>query len=130
MTIGDMFAWGLSWMDEQLVDHGSQTITYYQDGAEVRGPDDADIVATHGANVHEAEDLGIVLETDSADWLISTTMLPANFVPRRGDTIVATIQGVEMTFEVMVSGEAEFRRSDTYGNRLRIHSKRIDSYAT
>jgi hypothetical protein len=81
----------------------------------------------HEYQVVDDEGFGIVML--SRDYIVHAADLVLNgleFVPRSGDRIAETIQGVSCVFEVMPLGQKkEYEPFDTDGLMWLIHTKKV-----
>lgn len=88
------------------------------------------LIATPDAQTYEVQDAnGFMVTVQSFDWLFTATDLvidDTRFEPRSGDQIVATLNGVLQTFEVMPVGtRPPAEAADADGIMVVAHSKRV-----
>ena len=127
--MADLLEQGSTWLEEQRVQHMSQSVTYH------RGVDSVAVQATIGRTVFEVDDgTGILEKIESRDFLIQTTDLVLAgqaTLPQRGDRIKETQGDKVYVYEVLAPGkEPHYRFSDPYRKTLRIHTKLVDTEAT
>lgn len=113
---------GAEWLQAQLAEHASVTVTYRRGGHAV------EVTAVIGSTVREAGDSeGFVVRSETRDYLIATADLVIDGVetlPERGDEIVETVGETEIIYEVLpVHGQELWRYSDPFRRTLRIHTQ-------
>ena len=127
--MSDLLEQSSAWLEEQRVQHMSQSVTYH------RSIDSVAVQATIGRTVFEVDDgTGILEKIESRDFL----MLAADLVlasevtlPQRGDRIKETAGDKVYVYEVLAPGkEPHYRFSDPYRKTLRIHTKLVDTEVT
>lgn len=124
--MSDLLAKGAAWLSGQLKDHASQSVTYE------RGVDTVAVQATVGRTVFELEnEEGDLERWESRDFLIDTADLVlagSPTLPDAGDRIRETVGTTTYVYEVMSPGnEPHWRYVDPHRNKLRIHTKLIDT---
>jgi hypothetical protein len=119
--VSDLLQTGAAWLANRLADSAASLCTYH------RGNSYAQVRATVGSSTFEAQSQSGVIETwQSRDFIIKTSSLPFG-EPARHDTVVETIDGVDLTYEVTSpSGMPVFRYADPYRNCVRVHTIATD----
>lgn len=120
----DLLAQGAAWLEDQRHKHLTRTVTY------VRGAESVELSATIGRTEFEqADEYGVVRRTESRDYLVRTMDLmigAAQVLPKAGDRIRESEDGVTFIYEVMApGGEPPGRYSDPNRQTLRIHTKYV-----
>jgi len=115
----------MGWLERMRDKHRTRPVTYVRDALEVELP------ATVGKTVFELDTgRGVLEKTESRDFLLYARDLvlgSGTTLPRRGDRIRETVDGVTYIYEVMAPGKAPaWRWSDDYRHTLRIHTKQVD----
>ncbi len=105
-------------------EHLAHTVTYRRGGASV------DLPATTGSTQFErADEFGVIHRIESRDFLIAAgdlVLVGTRTLPRPGDRIADTSNGVTHEYEVMApGGEPAWRYSDPQRRTLRIHTKQV-----
>jgi hypothetical protein len=117
--MADLLQTAQTWLAGQFKQHASQTVTYRRGAAEIS------VQATPGRTTAEQTDVeGLTVETLVNDFLIQATDLDLGAgptEPQLGDEIVFAGD----TYSVRPHGGELWRHSDSYGQVLRIHTKRI-----
>jgi hypothetical protein len=123
--MSDLLASGLAWHAAQLKSFASRAVTYS------RGSQSLSVQATVGRSDYDVAsgDAGFqrVVTRDYLIALADLASLAGGGEPKRGDRIIETIAGVARTFEVAAPGDGVqcFAFSDTDGNVVRVHTKRV-----
>jgi hypothetical protein len=118
----DMIARGQKWLAEKVTAHASRTILYR------RGESQIAILAAIGTTyVSQFAGDGLSVKVEVRDYLVDVDLLRIDdelIEPRRTDKIIEVIDGFAHHFEVLPIGEErEWRYSDPYRNKFRIHTK-------
>jgi len=115
--MSDLLASGASWLADQLAAGAAKSCRYY------RGMDYGVVNATIGRSQFEAQNTSGVIETwQSHDFIVRSGMLPFGD-PMRGDRIVETLNGVDVTFEVASPhNTAWWEYADSFRQTVRIHT--------
>jgi len=125
---------GVSWLNQQRVQHLSQCVVYQ------RGDESISIAATLGqTSVEITDDTGATVQSPQMDFIVSGDALVLGgvvIVPKVGDRIfvtastgVAGVAGVAKTlvYEVLSLPDGRhYRPCDGNGLMLRIHAKLVD----
>lgn len=118
-TISNMMRRRASFLAEKSKLHKAEIVTYQ------RGSDSVQVYAEIGSTDYTIENVeGFSLGGEIVDFLIEADDLILNSVtvlPEFGDRITVTGRGVYEVAKLPTDGE--YRHSDTYGYRLRIHTK-------
>ncbi len=119
--MSDLLQTGAAWLANRLADSAASLCTYH------RGNSYAQVRATVGSSTFEAASQSGVIEVwQSRDFIIKASSLPFG-EPLRHDTIVETIGGVDLTYEVTSpSGMPVFRYADPFRNCVRVHTIATD----
>ena len=120
----DLLEQGSNWLENQRVQHASQTVVYQ------RGEQSVEVAATIGKTEFEVDDgHGILQRVESRDYLILSADLVVGgqtTLPERGDRVRETQSEKVFVYEVIApGGEPAWRYSDPYRKTLRIHSKHV-----
>ena len=125
--MGDLLQEATQWLGGMLKTHVSRPVTY------LRGLASAVVSATRGRSVFElTDDFNQTIRVETADFLIDTADLVLDderTLPNSGDRIEESQEDQVFVFEVMApgGGEPPYRYSDPYRNKLRIHTKHVDT---
>lgn len=123
--MADMFADGLSFLADTLIDNASKSITYS------RGAYSVTLDAVIGSSLLRLTDGQgqTFIERTDRDYLFKPADLVLNgstTIPMRGDRITETVSGTSKVFEVNPpDGEPPWRYSDPHQKLFRVHCKRI-----
>lgn len=120
-----MMADAAEWLAEVMNDHLAEEVTYTRGGSTLTGIKD-----THGRQpLRIMDDYGARVEFDNVDHLIDVAAIDFGDGPTEplpGDEIRVTAGNAVLVYGVMApQGESVFRPADSYGIKLRIHSKQI-----
>jgi hypothetical protein len=124
--MADLLASSSSWLSAMFRAHASTSVTYW------RGSSSVAINTTVGRSerLATAED-GVQVKIESVDFLVDTADLVVDGVeirPRSGDRITRSVGGQELTYAVApLAGEPEFSFIDSTRDRMRVHTKRLDT---
>ena len=118
----DLLKTGSDWLAGRLKSHVSQSITYR------RGILSRSLLATIGSTAFELTDHEQRLtRVESRDYLVTAADLLLGGkveLPKRGDLIEETINGVVHLYQVLApGGEDVYSFSDRYNTTLRVHTK-------
>lgn len=118
-----------AWLEGQRTKHLTRSVTYRRGAQSVE-----DLPATIGKTTFELDDGdGAVIRSESRDYLVLAADLVlggAQILPQRGDSIVETLGGKQLVYEVLAPGnEPIWRWSDPYHQTLRIHTKQVEEEA-
>ena len=127
--MADLLEQASAWLGDMQHKHASRAVTYE------RGALQAEVQATIGRTVFEVDDgFGVLEKFEARDYLVRAADLVLGggvVLPERGDRIREIEGSTTHVYEVMAPGkEPPWRYSDPYRNRLRIHTKQIDSLTT
>lgn len=122
--MAELIKTGSDWLQDKLAAKVATTITIR------RGTSTASVSATVGRTRFGQEAEGALIESfESRDYMIDTADYDFGggaVLPARGDEIDETVGGVTYTYGIMADqGEPQWRYSDPYRKRLRIHTKLI-----
>ena len=118
--MSDVLQAGNTWLGTVLQSHASRTVTYSRGSTTL-----TTVTATKaGTDFGVSGDI-VLTDWQGQDWIIDIAELAATFtVPARGDKIT---DGSDV-FEVMApEGLREWRYSDPYQLRFRVHTKEVNS---
>ena len=118
--MADLLHNGLEWLSAQQKQFVGQGITYS------RGLLAAALTATLGKTTYQVVDeYGFTVQAEVTDFVVDAVDLVLDedlVMPQSGDRIEYN----DETYEVApLSGQGCYRRCDPYGQRVRIHTKRI-----
>jgi len=123
--MGDLLRQGSQWLAGVLKQHAASPVTYS------RPPSDEDdetveleLAATLGKTDYEKSDqYGLPVGATATDFLVSAADFTGTFgEPQAGDRVVFA----GAVYEVLeLPGQGCWRRSNGFGNTMRIHTKRI-----
>jgi len=115
--MSDLLASGAAWLAGQLSAGASRSVRYQ------RGADYGIVNATVGNSRFEAQGTSGVLEMwQSRDYIVLSGSLPFG-EPLRGDKIVETIDGVDVTYEVASPrNTAWWEYGDAFRQTIRVHT--------
>lgn len=126
--MADLLNTAASWLDGMFKAHASRSVTYQREGETVS------VDATPGRTPYTVElEGGIAQQIESADWIIDAADLVLGgeqTEPQRGDRVIDTLNGQQLTYEVLAPGNEPVFVYDRYRRRLRVHSKLIDEEAS
>jgi hypothetical protein len=119
--VTDLLETGSSWLGTVRRAHAGRTVAFR------RGVLSAEVTATVGRTVFEVQDAdGLLVRTESRDYLIDADLLTAFGEPQAGDEIVDVLAGVSTVFEVMApGGSPPWDWHDRWNACYRIHTKII-----
>ncbi len=123
--MGDLLRQGSQWLAGVLKQHAASQVTYSRPATDGGDAVELPLAATLGKTDYEKPDeYGMPVGATATDFLISSVDFTGTFgEPQTGDRIV--FDG--SVFEVLdVPGQGCWRRTDGFGNTMRIHTKRID----
>jgi len=124
--VADLLQQGAAWLEAMRHRHASRPVVYQ------RGAESLALNATVGRSVFQvvAAD-GVVEQVERRDYLVRAADLVlggAATEPQVGDRIRETVGGNVHVYEVMGAGqEKHFRKSDSDGLTLRIHTAHVDT---
>ena len=124
--MADLLQQGAAWLEAMRHRHASRPVVYQ------RGAESLALNATVGRSVFQvvAAD-GVVEQVERRDYLVRAADLVlggAATEPQVGDRIRETVGGNVHVYEVMGAGqEKHFRKSDSDGLTLRIHTAHVDT---
>lgn len=123
--MADMLASGAAWLADRLAAAAGTNCAYK------RGQNTAQITATIGRSMFEAQNQsGVVESWESRDYILRTSELPYG-EPVRGDIIVEDVDGVATFYQVSSPrGVPVFHHGDAFMKTVRIHTQRVDRDAT
>ena len=113
---------GVAWLNDVLDEQVGEHIVYS------RATLSATLIATIGRTAFESDNEFGVLRIESRDYILTRSRLDAAGFgePQRGDRITETINGEDVTYEVLdMAGVMPWEYSDQGRTRVRIQTKRI-----
>lgn len=115
--MADILHAGAEWLADQLLASATRPVRYY------RGTNFSVVNASVGVSRFEAQGTsGVVEQWEMRDFIVKAGTLPFG-EPQRHDTIVETLNGVDVTYEVTSPrGVPLFHYSDAFRKTLRIHT--------
>lgn len=115
--MADMIAAGAAYLAARLKSAASSSVAY------VRGTSSGVVRATVAKSMFQTADAnGIVESWESRDFIVAVADLPFG-EPRRGDKIVETLNGNNVTYEVTSPrGVPIFHYGDSFRNTVRVHT--------
>jgi hypothetical protein len=123
--VADLLARGMAFLAGRMKNHASSTVTY------IRGELSVAVEATHGRTEFGlSEEQPVWQSWQSRDFIIDRADMLFDgvpFTPMRGDVIEESDGvGSVYRYEVMAPpGSDVWRFSDSYKNRIRVHTKQI-----
>jgi len=124
--VADLLQQGAAWLEAMRHKHASRPVTYQ------RGSQSVALNATVGRSVFQVVTAdGLFEQVERRDYLVRACDLVlggALVLPEVGDRIRETVGGNVHVYEVMGAGqEKHFRKSDSDGLTLRIHTAHVDT---